>query len=83
MTTAWVILAIAFNGPQSIVNAPVRNFEISQAGPFGMYVKYQMAAFIGLFAITMLIQFVSYFFDAVADWRDEPGHRVPEQSSAH
>ncbi|WP_298570482.1 TRAP transporter small permease subunit [uncultured Aliiroseovarius sp.] len=83
MTTAWVILVIAFNGKQSIVNAPVRNFEISQAGPFGMYIKYQMAAFIGLFAITMLIQFVSYFFESVADKRDEPGHREPNQSSAH
>lgn len=83
MSTAWVILAIGFNGPQSIINAPVKNFEISQAGPFGMYAKYQMAAFIGLFAITMLIQFVSYFFDAVADKRGEPGHRDPAQSSAH
>ena len=83
LTTAWVILWIAFNGSQSIVNAPVKNFEISQAGPFGMYVKYQMAAFIGLFAVTMLIQFVSYFFDAVADWYDEPGHRTPGHSSAH
>lgn len=83
MTTAWVILAISFNGPQSIVNAPVKNFEISQAGPYGMYIKYQMAAFIGLFAITMLIQFVSYFFDAVADMRKEPGHREPAPAAAH
>jgi TRAP-type mannitol/chloroaromatic compound transport system permease small subunit len=83
MTTAWVILAIAFNGPQSIVNAPVKNFEISQAGPFGMYVKYQMAAFISLFAITMLIQFVSYFFDAIADRRNEPGHRNVAPASSH
>jgi len=83
LTTAWIILWVAFNGPQSIVNAPVKNFEISQAGPFGMYVKYQMAAFIGVFATTMVIQFVSYFFEAVADWYDEPGHRAPSQSSAH
>jgi TRAP-type mannitol/chloroaromatic compound transport system permease small subunit len=83
LTTAWVIVAIAFNGKQSIVNAPVANFEISQAGPFGMYVKYQMAAFIGLFGITMLIQFVSYLFDAVADKRNEPGHREPTAASAH
>lgn len=83
MTTAWVIMAVGFGGKQSIINAPVSNFEISQAGPFGLYTKYQMAAFIGLFAITMLIQFVSYFFDAVADKRDEPGHRDIAQSSAH
>lgn len=75
MTTTWVILIVGFNGKQSIINAPVKNFEISQAGPFGLYTKYQMAAFIGLFAITMLIQFVSYYFEAIADKRDEPGHR--------
>ena len=83
MTTVWVILAIGFGGKQSIINAPLANFEVSQAGPFGMFVKYQMAAFIGLFAITMLIEFVSYFFDAVADSRDEPGHREPAQDAGH
>lgn len=83
MTTTWVIIAIAFNGPQSIINAPVKNFEISQSGPFGMYIKYQMAALIGVFAITMLIEFVSYLFDAVADKRDEPGHREPAAAAAH
>jgi TRAP-type mannitol/chloroaromatic compound transport system permease small subunit len=83
MTTVWVILIIGFGGPQSIINAPLANYEVSQAGPFGMFVKYQMAAFIGLFGITMLIQFVSYFFDAVADARDEPGHREPAQDTGH
>ncbi|MBV7409364.1 TRAP transporter small permease subunit [Maritimibacter sp. DP1N21-5] len=83
MTTVWVILAVGFGGRQSIINAPLANFEVSQAGPFGMFVKYQMALFIGLFGITMLIQFVSYFFDAVADARDEPGHREPAPSDAH
>lgn len=75
MSTCWVIIGIGFNGPRSIINSPVTNFEVSQTGSVGMFIKYQMAAFLGLFAITMLIQFVSYFFDAVADKRDEPGHR--------
>ncbi|MCB1385196.1 MAG: TRAP transporter small permease subunit [Nitratireductor sp.] len=83
MATCWVILGIGFNGKQSIVNAPVVNFEVSQAGPFGMFTKYQMAAFIALFAITMLIEFVSYFFDAVADKRGEPGHRETDAAAAH
>jgi len=52
------------------------NLEITQSGPTGMYIKYQMAAFLGIFAITMLIQFVSYFLESVADKRDEPGHRT-------
>lgn len=73
-TTCWVILWIGFDGATSIINAPVKNFEITQSGATGMYIKYQMAVFIGIFAITMLIQFVSYLFESVADWRDEPGH---------
>jgi len=75
MTTAWVIIAIGFAGKQSIINSPVVNFEVSQSGGTGMFIKYQMPAFIGIFAITMLIQFVSYFFEAVADRRGEPGRR--------
>jgi len=82
-TTACVIIMISFNGPQSIVNAPVKNFEISQSGPFGMYIKYQMAALIGVFGVTMLIEFVSYLFDAVADRRQEAGHRQPAAAAAH
>ncbi|MBC6443144.1 MAG: TRAP transporter small permease subunit [Rhodobacteraceae bacterium] len=75
LTTCWVIIWVGFNGERSIINSPVMNFEITQTGGVGMFVKYQMAAFLGVFAITMLIQFISYFFEAVADYRDEPGHR--------
>ncbi len=77
MTTAWVIIVIGFNGKTAIINSPVANFEVTQTGGTGMFVKYQMAAFLGIFAITMLIQFVSYLFEAVADLRDEPGKRTP------
>jgi TRAP-type mannitol/chloroaromatic compound transport system permease small subunit len=75
LTTSWVIIVIGFGGKQAIINSPVANFEISQTGSVGMFIKYQMAAFLGVFAITMLIQFVSYLFEAVADWRNEPGGR--------
>ncbi|MCM2563572.1 TRAP transporter small permease subunit [Lutimaribacter sp. EGI FJ00015] len=75
MSTAWVILAVGLNGRQSIINSPITNFEVTQTGGTGMFVKYQMAAFLGIFAVTMLIQFVSYLLEAVADYRDEPGHR--------
>lgn len=75
MVTCWCVLIMGMGSPQAIINAPVRNFEISQASTAGMYVKYQMAAFLGIFAVTMLIQFVAYLFEAVADKRDEPGHK--------
>ena len=56
----------------SIIASPILVFEVTQAG-FGMYVKYFMAGFLGVFAITMLLQFVAQLFDAFADRRGEPG----------
>ncbi len=75
MTTSWVIIVVGMGSAQAIVNSPIKNFEVSQTGTAGMYTKYQMAAFLAVFAITMLIQFVSYLFEAVADTRDEPGRK--------
>jgi hypothetical protein len=72
-----VILIIGMGGrPSSIINSPILSFEVTQAG-FGLYVKYLMAGFLGVFAVTMLIQFVSYFLDASPMSADEPGHRAP------
>ncbi len=82
MSTCWVVILIGMGSKQAILNSPVANFEVSQAGTSGMYIKYQMAAFLGVFAITMLIQFVSYLFEAVADARQEPGH-VNHELAAH
>jgi len=76
MSTSWVIIALGFNGKTAIINSPVANFEVTQTGGVGMFVKYQMALFLGIFAITMLIQFVAYLMEAVADMRGEPGKRV-------
>jgi len=59
----------------------VRSFETSQSS-YGLYVKYLMAGFLAAFAITMLIQFVSYLLAAVADLRDEPGHLEHETVSS-
>jgi len=75
ITTCWVIIYIGFDGKTSIINSPVSNFEVTQTGSVGMFIKYQMAAFLGVFAITMLIQFVSYLFEAIADYREEGGKR--------
>jgi len=75
ITTCWVIIYIGFDGKTSIINSPVSNFEVTQTGSVGMFIKYQMAAFLGVFAITMLIQFVSYLFEAIADYREEAGAR--------
>ncbi|MDA9991003.1 TRAP transporter small permease subunit [Paracoccaceae bacterium] len=77
MATSLTIFLVCLWSKQAIVNSPVMNFEVSQTGTAGMYIKYQMAAFLLIFAITMQVQFVSYFFDAVADMRNEPGKQAP------
>ncbi|MCK5923643.1 MAG: TRAP transporter small permease subunit, partial [Methylococcales bacterium] len=73
MALCWTILIVGLGSKSSVIYAPIRSFETSQSG-YGMYVKYLMAGFLGVFAITMLIQFTSYLLGAVADILDEPGH---------
>ncbi len=75
MTFCWVILVLGFAGRSSIINAPLVSYEITQSG-FGLYVKYLMAGFLGIFAVSMLIQFCSNLLDSAADWRGDPGSRL-------
>ena len=72
MSLCWTILILGFQSANSVIVGPILVFEVTQAG-FGLYVKYFMAGFLGVFAVTMLIQFVSQFFDSFADLRGEPG----------
>lgn len=74
MLLCWTILIIGFQGSSSAIVGPILVFEVTQSG-FGMYVKYFMAGFLGIFAVTMMVQFVAQLFDSVADARGEPGHR--------
>lgn len=68
----WVILYLGMANKASVINAPLLALEVTQAG-FGMYVKYLMAGFLGVFAVTMMIQFCAYLLQSVADWRGDPG----------
>ena len=73
--TMVVIVFIGFNGKTSIINSPLLVFEITNQGSTGMFIKYQMAMFLGVFGATMLVQFISQFFDSIADINGEPGKR--------
>lgn len=79
----WTILILGTASKAAIINAPVFNFEVSQSAGFGMFVKYLMAAFLAIFAISMMIQFVSSLFSSIADWRDEPGGVERQASAGH
>ena len=79
MVLCWVILIFGMASGSSAINATVLSFEQGQQG-FGMFTKYFMAAFLAVFAVTMLVQFSSYLLQAAADYRGEPGKR--ESASA-
>lgn len=82
VSLCWTILIVGMANKASIINSPVFNFEITQQG-FGMYVKYLMAAFLGIFAVSMMIQFSSYFLAAIADYRGDAGKDESKAPSAH
>lgn len=62
----WLILARGMWGKSSLINSPMLNFETSMSG-FGMYVKYLMAAFLIIFALSMIFQFTAYLMSSMAD----------------
>jgi len=74
ITLCSVILTFGMSDKTSVITSPLLNYEVSQSG-FGMYVKYLMAGFLGIFAVTMMIQFAGYLMESIADFRGEPGHR--------
>ena len=78
----WVVLAVGFGQRSSVITSPLLAFEVTQAG-FGMYVKYLLAAFLAVFAVTMMIQFAAYILDGVADYRGDPGKRRVATDNIH
>jgi TRAP-type mannitol/chloroaromatic compound transport system permease small subunit len=74
MPLCWTIILLGMENKSTVINSPLLAFEVTQTG-FGMYVKYWMAGFLAIFAITMLLQFSGYFLEAIADIRGDPGKR--------
>ena len=62
----WVILSTGMWGRGSSLNSPLLSFEIYQQG-YGLYVKYLMVAFLIVFAVSMLVQFMGYFLYNAAE----------------
>lgn len=81
MPLCWTILGTGMAGKGSSINGPLLSFEISQSG-FGMYVKYLMAGFLIVFAVSMLVQFASYFLKNAAVLRGEPGEEHEQAGTA-
>lgn len=73
----WIILTRGMWGKTNVINGPLLNYEVTQSG-YGLYVKYFMAGFLVIYAVSMLIQFVSYCLSSAAVLLDEP-----ESDTAH
>ncbi len=74
ISLCWVIIVYGMWNKSSIINTAIISFEITQSD-VGMFVKYWMAGFLAIFAITMLVQFSGYFLEGLADYRNDPGKR--------
>ena len=77
----WVILTMGMWTKTASLNSPMISFEISQSG-YGLYVKYLMAGFMIVFAVSMIAQFCSYLLSSLADLSEEPGNE-PSEELAH
>lgn len=73
ITLCWTILILGMGSKSAIINSPMLVYEVTQAG-FGLYVKYLMAGFLGVFAVSMMIQFTAAFLNGIADYLGEAGH---------
>ncbi|MDA0763546.1 MAG: TRAP transporter small permease subunit [Proteobacteria bacterium] len=82
MTLCWAILLLGMWEKTNIIVNPMLSYESAQAG-FGMYTKYWLASFLAIFAISMMIQFVSYLFESTADVYKEEGHRELGEILSH
>lgn len=66
----WTILLQGMSSKGASLSSPLLGFEISQSG-YGMYVKYLMAGFLIIFAVSMAFQLVAAFLKNAADLRAE------------
>lgn len=76
LPVCWTILHYGMGSRQSSLIAPILSFETSPSG-YGLYVKYLMAAFLIIFAVSMAIIFVSYFLKSCAYLFNEPDAELP------
>lgn len=60
-----MILGLGLWDKNAVLNGPMANFEISQAS-YGLFIKYLMAGFLVVFALSMVLQFCSYLLKNVA-----------------
>ena len=79
-----IVIFYGLNGKASIINGPVVAFEVTQQGSNGLYLLYLMAVYLAVFAVTMLLQFTSYFMSSSHKLlQDEEEMNIPNVNKAN
>tara|TARA_B110000914_G_C15472890_1_gene451565 strand:+ start:301 stop:1344 length:1044 start_codon:yes stop_codon:yes gene_type:complete len=76
----WIILITGTWTRGSSLNGPILTFEGYQQG-YGMYVKYIMVGFLIIYAVSMLVQFVSYTLENIANLQEGAEEDLIEEES--
>ncbi|MGR3984761.1 MAG: TRAP transporter small permease subunit [Gammaproteobacteria bacterium] len=71
LPVCWTIMLQGMSGKGASIVSPLLGFEISQSG-YGMYVKYLMAGFLLVFAVSMALQFIAAFLENAERVREQP-----------
>jgi TRAP-type mannitol/chloroaromatic compound transport system permease small subunit len=67
----WIILIFGLWDSSNLINAPLLSYEVTQNG-YGMFVKYLMAGFLMIYAVSMMVQFIGYFLSNASILLGEP-----------
>ena len=78
----WIVLTMGLANNLSVVSGPLLSYEISQSS-FGMYVKYLLAAYLLIFALTMLLEFMSVLLKSVGGLLREPDALAAAKDTEH
>ena len=70
----WIIMTSGMWDKSNLINAPLLSYEVTQSG-YGLYVKYLMAGFLLVYALTMLMVFLGYALRNAAVLRNDADAR--------
>jgi len=75
LPVCWIILIFGMWGKSNLINAPLLSYEVTQNG-YGLFVKYLMAGFLMIYAVSMMIQFIGYFLSNASALLGHPPKQV-------
>jgi TRAP-type mannitol/chloroaromatic compound transport system permease small subunit len=82
LPVCWIILTMGLSNKFASISAPLLTFEVTQSG-FGLYVKYLLAAFLLVYSLSMMAQFMSSLLNSAGTILHEPDAEIPVMEEQH